>query len=178
MGGRISCVGMQDRTEKGAVIVEACLALPLFLLFMILIAESAIIGYRALATQYVASRAVRLAILGHIPDDSIDMETEDLEGSELITDPEERLMAVMDYLESTGQTVGLAINSSTQVQICPVKSVKADTENLVFSCPENDLGGPGQFIAIEVQQPARMFLGQFNWNMRGLAIGRNEFFTS
>ena len=131
--------------------LEATMVVGFFLMIILVIVESVIVGYSALTVQYVASRAARFAMASTLPQGTT------------------RTTAIQDFVVSQAGIFGLRVFPSSQVTIC---AIARDP-----SCSITDSGGPGDFILIRVAVPAGFFLGRFQFFLYGEALSKNEHFS-
>ncbi len=129
--------------------IEAALVSGIFLLIIVVTIECVIVGYRALTTQYVASRTARFAMVSTIPAGLA------------------RTQAVRSFALTESASFGLRIDPQ-QVDICPIYRDRM--------CVSNDAGRPGDFVFVRVTVPGQFLLGRFHFPIRGEALTKNEYF--
>ncbi len=136
------------RNESGAVMLEFALTSMLFLSLIVVTMESAVAGFRALTTQYVASDAVRQGILFRDYDN---------------------VPALKTYIVDLGQRLGVTIDPAL-IEICG-----GDDLNEEGRCGgASNMGESERFLAVQIETTTPYFLGLMEIQLLGQAMSRNE----
>ncbi|MCB1512817.1 MAG: hypothetical protein KDJ36_18130 [Hyphomicrobiaceae bacterium] len=125
----------------------------LFLLLIIVTLESAIAGFRALTTQFIASEGVRRGIVAGAP------------GDPRLTAPQLRT-----FILGLADSYGIAV-APTDIEICGLENVTA-----ALRCNTENMGNSEQFLYVRVASSTPYFLGVMNIDLLGAALSRNEKF--
>ena len=135
------------RTERGSTLVEASIALPVFLAILFIGLELLIVAYNHLAVQYVASASINTALVGESGDGQA------------------RAAAIATSARKLLGRFGL---SEDRLRIClsPLNSNACDNE-------PGDAGGPDQVIRIQIEYKYSLFRA-VRYTIEGEAIGRSE----
>ena len=136
--------------EKGASMVESAIALPIFITLIFMSVDVFLLSYRILSVQFISSRVAREAVIGP----SI------LPASTSAPD------FIKNKIHTMGQTFFTPVDKAN-VNVCEATEVTSGV------CTVTNAGGPGELIAVTVNQPAStVFLGSFN--LKAIQYVRNE----
>ncbi len=176
-------------SERGSIMVESLLVLPLYFVLVFFIAEAVIVGYDFMAVQYIASQAVRDAIVVK-PGDSVSTNNcNDAHGNDRcehghnhcddnanhITKHNIKLKRYRKIEDRVDELARSYKQPTLNKKICagPVYSLgtKITTPG---GCDEFNAGAPGDLVYVQVKRDVRVMFQLLSFEVTGEAIGRNE----
>lgn len=134
------------RQSGGSVMMEFAMTATVFLALVLSASQFALVGYRAVALNYVAASTMRWAILG-----------------KTVTGLN-RVDSIEQVAYNNGLVYGLNL-SENFVRVCPSSNPACTTE---------DAGTANSSIAITISTPISILFGGFYVSPAGQAIGTNE----
>lgn len=135
--------------ERGASLVEAAIALPLFLFTLLISFDLFVMGYQTLTSQFLASEGLREVTIAPHSLSSTD-----------------RADAGADYVRDEANKFLLTIGSN-DVTVCPVGPGGCATGT-------KDGGAPGELVMVRIQRDIRGIALRWPFRIDAVAIGRNE----
>lgn len=136
----------KTQRERGATLIEFAITFLPFMMLVLASVECAIVGFRSLSIQYVASHGVRKAILRQYTVDQLKK----------------------DHIQPLANNLGIPVALSN-ISICAAKDMRQNG-----SCKTEGLGEPERFVAVAVVFPTGFMFGIKQFNLIGIAAGRNE----
>jgi len=143
------------RRTDGAVLVEAAITLPLFLIVVLISFDFFVVGFHALSLQYTANRSVRWALLGEVLSDPLDTSSS----------PEQlsRVDSIKLKAQQIGGVFGLHVTPE-QVRVCVLPGT---------TCPPDDAGTSNDLFSVAIIQPVDLLVG-FQIEIKSLAVSKIE----
>lgn len=131
--------------------VEAVIALQVFIVIVLLAIDLSIITYRSAALHYTLSEGIRWASVNH--DDGANS----------------RLQSIESHIVQIGSVYGLKLTSS-DIRVC------AAGETDCSSIEEQSFNGGDsrEFLQISANLPQQVFLGTYTVDLKASVIGKNE----
>ncbi len=146
-------------SERGVALLEVLTTVPIFMFLLISLVDCALIGYKSLTAQFVASRVVRYGAVLDIASPVIHPDGSD-----------DRGIMMEAYMVALERSLGL---KTSDEKICGINPAAGITS--LGSCNSRNYGGaPGQYVYTRVNISHEAMLGLFTVNLRGEAIARNE----
>lgn len=140
--------------------VETAFSIGLFFLLILSGVELMRLGYNVMCAHYAISSQMRQAILG--PTDA----------TQAAMTPAQRGKWIEDQVVQRARSLGVSLDSpqanNPYVSVCTLDP----------GCVADNAGGENVAIYIEVNYPLSLFFGLAQYNVRAIAIGRNEPFNS
>lgn len=139
------------KRQHGAVMVEAALALPIFLLIVLVGADLLRVSYYSVAIQFLSARALRSAVL-----------------TDASSGPA-RAVVIRDEVLRLGRRYGVELDPES-IKICV--GISSD-------CTHNDAGLPTDLITVTIRQRVNTIVGfalPRQFILTGQVVGRNEYY--
>ncbi len=149
---------LKMNSEKGTTLVEATMALPLFIFVMLALLDLARIGLVSVTLQFVTASALRAAAVGVPAGDSAVL-------SEI---PAGREAAIRQITRRSAEVFGVTLNEN-QIEICEVDVASPEV------CRAAGAGTGGSYVRVRVLASVQLVtLGRRT--LQSSAVARNEFF--
>ena len=186
--GSVSCSPLRAG-ERGAIMVESLLVLPLYFTLVFFIAESVIVGYDFMAVQYIAAQSVRDAVVMKPGDDASAKDCLDKHGHDKcdghhehdddhhhkVTKKNIKMKRYRKIEEEVDTLAGAYKQPELEKRICAGQpfalGVKIPDPT---QCQTIDGGAPGELVYVEVKRNVSVLFQLLTFEISGQAVGRNE----
>ncbi len=160
---RHGCPTSVDECERGAVLVETSFTAIVFFMIIFMGCELLRLGYNVMATNYVASRFLREAVIGNLdPLDYGKVEAGDIRGNQL----EDK---IIDYAAQLGLFLGPKDGNNPNVTVCDVG----------LNCSGGDNAGTADnLIYVRINYTLPMFFGLGSYQVNTIYLAKNEPFNA
>lgn len=184
----------RNHAERGSIMVESLLVLPLYFVLVFFIAEAVIVGYDFMAVQFIASQAVRDAVVLKPGDPVSNKNCNDHHGNnqcenghDHCDDNENHVtkhnMKMKRYRKIQDRVDELARGyhqPTLKKRICAGQpfvlgaKISSPIDSTTVGCGSANAGGPGDLVYVEVKRDVRVMFQLLSFEVSGTAIGRNE----
>ena len=148
-----------NKKESGAVVVEFCISVGLFFFLNIVFLELLYTFFLSLSLQFVASRAMRSAVIG-----PLDQETAQVASY----DSSSYALYISHKLANDASNFGVTLLSEN-IFVCPVKSG-------TVTCSQQSAAEPGELMTIYIRLKHPIFVYLKELELSSLAVGKMQRF--
>ena len=175
--------------DRGSIMVESLLVLPLYFVLVFFIAEAVIVGYDFMAVQFIASQAVRDAVVLKPGDAAPTRNCDDGGGNDECESGHDHCddnhthvtrhnLKMKRYRKIQARVDDLARGyhqPTLTKRICAGQPFVLGTKIASSTgCLSANAGAPGELVYVEVKRNVRVMFQLLSFEVSGTAIGRNE----
>ena len=144
---------MRQRSNRGSIMVEFVVALPIFAIVLFVGMQLALVAFKAASLNFVLTKGARWAILGET------------------TNGDSRLVSIENKIKEFAGTYNISL-SDQEVYVCPPNTPYC------LSGEENTFnGGPqGEYVQYSARIPVATFFGSIRLQLAASTLGKNELF--